>query len=160
MQSRPCPFGHKPRPPCGTRWHGTFDCCRFREREAQSFRRSNGGDTEGITSCRHRIHRRERRRSGRETAKKGVKNELRSPRPPMATKSNKAEPHSEVSGEVLRRDLTPLRLPPPDYRGLVITHNDGGVPAADKIPTREAWGRPAFRNFFPPSFFWPPQRLP
>ena len=46
---------------------------------------------------------------------------------------DQAELHGEVPREVLRLDLAALLSPQPDQRGLVITHNDAGVRAADEV---------------------------
>ncbi len=52
---------------------------------------------------------------------------------PVQLLGDKAELHREVSGEVLGLDLAALLLPQPDQGGLIITHDDAGIRAADEV---------------------------
>jgi hypothetical protein len=51
-----------------------------------------------------------------------------------------AKLNDEVSGEVRRGDLAPLLLPQPHQRGLIVSHDDPGIGAANEGPAVLAGG--------------------
>ena len=65
---------------------------------------------------------------------------LRSYQMPVELLGGGAELHDQVAGQVLRLDLAALFAPEPDQGGLVASHDDPGVGAADESPSNYGFG--------------------